>query len=621
MCGIAGVFNHPATPAMLASMASSLAHRGPDDHGIFHDPQRHIGLVHTRLSIIDLSAGGHQPMASTTGNEIVVFNGEIYNYLQIKAELQGLGRTFSTGSDTEVLLEAYQQWGENCVERFEGMFAFALFDYTRDLLFVARDRFGEKPLYYSLLPQHGVLFGSEVRAMLKSGLCAAELDRTQLAFYLQQQSTHFPLTLVKNVLLIPPGHTCTFTRYSFKMRQYWSLSHSRSQATFSDASKTVRDLFIQSVKYRLVSDVPVGAFLSGGIDSTVITGVASSLHPAFNTYTVAFKDAKFEDGKYAAIAARKFNTRHHEIQLSDGDVLQQIPEALNAIDHPSADGINTFIVSKAVRQAGIKVALSGIGGDEVFAGYSSFSLLATLNKVSPLLKLVPSTIRVRLANWLWAGHANIGRKKLSQYLKSDMDLKSNYLLTRQYFFDDNLKRFGLMPFNRLESRQRTGRNFLGDVSELELTHYMHDVLLRDTDQMSMAHALEVRAPFLDSALVDYVVALPDSLKVSSKGNKPLLVGALREFLPDELVHRPKQGFAMPFEHWMKNELNTFCEKQIKFLDGTDLFRRGSVALAWQEFIAGAASTNWARAWLLISLSHWIQKNNIRWIDSRAEQDL
>jgi len=387
------------------------------------------------------------------------------------------------------------------------------------------------------------------------------------------------------------------------------------QVSLAEASQSVRDLFIQSVKYRLVSDVPVGAFLSGGIDSTVITGVASSVHPSFNTYTVAFKDAKFEDGKYAAIAARKFNTRHHEIQLSDGDVLQQLPEALNAIDHPSADGINTYIVSKAVRQAGVRVALSGIGGDEVFAGYSSFKLLARLCKISPWLKLAPLKARVAAAEWLKSGSASIGRKKLSAFLKSGMDLQSNYFLTRQYFFEDNLKQFGFPMNDDLGRLPSTGRHLLGDVSELELTYYMHDVLLRDADQMSMAHALEVRAPFLDSALVNFVVALPDSLKLSSQGNKPLLVGALREFIPDELVHRPKQGFAMPFDRWMKNELNSFCEKQIQFLEGTNLFSAGSVVLEWKKFIAGHASTNWARVWLLVSLSNWIQKNGIGWADN------
>jgi asparagine synthase (glutamine-hydrolysing) len=611
MCGIAGFSKYKMSTEGLAKMLHAMKHRGPDDEGMYLDEHRQFGLGQVRLSIIDLTLGGHQPMWSKDRRHVIVFNGEVYNFLQIKDELINLGISFHSSSDTEVLLEAYIQWGTACLQRLEGMYAFAIYDFAKEGLFLARDRFGEKPLYYHATAAKQFIFASEIRALLTSGFVSPKLDTHNLHQFLSYQTVHVPGTLLTGVKMLEPAHCLWIDESGIKKENYWKLSFDRVRDTLPDARKNVRDLFMKSVGQRLVSDAPIGAFLSGGIDSTVLVGVASSIVKSFNTYTVAFDDSSFKDGYYAQVAATHFKTNHHEIKLSMDDVLHQVPLALDTIDHPSADGVNTFIVSSAVKKAGIKVALSGLGGDEVFGGYASFRLLSKLKSRAKWLNLVPAKLRHQTAALLNSRGAAIAQKKVSRYLASDLSLAENYLLTRRFFFNDQLRSLGVSDVGCMERvENEVSSEVYSSVSNWEIKYYMHDVLLRDTDQMSMANSLEVRTPFLDSQLVSYVLNLPDDFKYMDGINKSLLVSSLQEFIPEQLKTRPKQGFVMPFDRWMRNELIGYCESRLRYLEETRIFLPGSIINQWQLFVQKSPSINWARIWLLVTFSNWIKVNNI-----------
>jgi len=616
MCGICGSFKIHLAKSQLVAMTDYLNHRGPDDAGVYFNSDHQIGLGHTRLSIIDVSVGGHQPMISKDKRFVIVFNGEIYNYRELRNRLAA-HFIFYSNSDTEVLLNAYRHWGIDCLNELVGMFAFAIYDTITCSLFIARDRVGEKPLYYHR-GSSGILFSSEIRSILKSGLVNPELNYDVLSEFLSSQTVHPPETLIREVFMLEAGHYMMITATNFVNKKYWSPEVRTSTDSKETACKKVRELFISSVERQLVSDVPLGAFLSGGIDSTILVGIAASVSKnKFNTYTVAFDDQDFKDGYYAKIAANCFNTNHHEIKLTMEDVLNQVPAALNAFDHPTADGINSYIVSGAVRRSGVRVALSGIGGDEVFGGYSSFKVLNMLHKRQMFAGLLPKFIRAKLASSFVSNGNSVQFAKILEYLKSDLGMLDNYKLTRKFLFDNQINCLGhaLPQSSSAASEGFETRSSYSAVSKLEIQNYLHDVLLRDTDQMSMAHALEVRAPFLDYRLIEYVLGLPNDFKIDKKINKSLFVQALSEFIPKELVHRPKQGFAMPFDRWMRTELNSFCVGRLKYLKDIELFNRVGIDLLWSQFLLRPKSVSWSRIWLLVSLSNWIEKNGI--VVSRA----
>lgn len=611
MCGIAGGYKVDVNEQNLMDMVQAMKHRGPDDNGHWLDTNCQIGLGHARLSIIDLTASGHQPMLSSSQRFVISFNGEIYNYRSLRTQLAQLGVSFQSSSDTEVLLAAFEQWGVECLPKLEGMFGFALYDKQEDRLLLARDRFGEKPLYYYVTDKVGIWFASELKGLLASGQVPRKLNTARLGEWLALQTVHHPNSLVKEVYVLPPASYLVIQNGKVSTTRYWKPLRERGEVEAPTAQRKVRELLVHSVEQRLVSDVPVGAFLSGGIDSTVLVGVASAMHKQFNTYTVAFDDAAFKDGYYAAIAAKKFGTNHHEIKLSMAEVLQQVPDALAAIDHPSADGVNSYIVSKAVRAAGIKVALSGLGGDELFGGYASFGQLASIARYAPVLKLIPRMARGRLGRAMVTFKPTIPNRKRQAFLSSDLSLEGNYLLTRRYFFDDQAKKLlGKSAFDMPDLEADAQAWPYASISRFEMDFYMHDVLLRDTDQMSMKSSLEVRCPFLDSELAKYVWSLPDELKKATTINKPLLVNAMRDFIPDELVSRPKQGFSMPFDRWMRNELRSFCESKLSELKSTGVVSPNAVDQVWLNFLKGHPSVNWARVWLLVSLSSWMQTHRI-----------
>jgi asparagine synthase (glutamine-hydrolysing) len=629
MCGINGIYglkDANIAKQKLNAMNDCMKHRGPDDEGVFANEK--IALGHRRLSIIDLSSAGHQPMTSFDNRYRIIYNGELYNFKELKFELQrvvaGSGQQayfFQTNTDTEVIIAAYARWGEDCLNRFNGMFAFAIWDEQEKELFIARDRMGIKPLYYFYT--NGILaFSSEIRSLLSAGLIPKRLDENGLVDYLRYQTVHAPNTIIKGVKMLMPGHFLKVKNDKPVIKSYWDLAKNSSVSSrdksYEEVCKDVNTLLTKSVERRLIADVPFGAFLSGGIDSSAIVGLMSKVSSEkVKTFSVSFDETEFSESKYAALIAKKFNTDHHEIRLSPENFLDELPNALKAMDHPSGDGPNTFVVSKATKAAGITMALSGLGGDELFAGYDVFKRSLGLNKKA-WLNAVPKFARATGAGILAKVKPGVASEKIAELLKQNkIDFSSFYPLSRQVLMDDQIS----LLLNRSSLPERSIKKLMEEmkisdiksiiskVSIAEISTYMQNVLLRDTDQMSMAHALEVRVPFIDYTLVEYVLGLPDKYK-STESPKKLLVDSLGDLLPAEIVQRPKMGFTFPWKSWMKNELKTFCEQRLISLSKRTMFNETEMIRLWNRFLANDPRVTWSRVWYLVVLENWLQENGI-----------
>lgn len=617
MCGINGIlYFTDRHDGSLERMNDALAHRGPNDAGIWKEGAVQLG--HRRLSIIDLSAAGHQPMQSDDGRYVIIFNGEIYNYRQLRAELPSY--PYRSQTDTEVLLAAYAAWGSECLQRLNGMFAFAIWDRAEATLFVARDRLGIKPLYY-YQDEHRLVFSSEVRGLLASGVVPRQLDEASLIDYLRYQTVHGPKTILEGVKLLPAGHFLQVVTAQATIAPYWTA---RPKAEFLNAERSsaewqreIKLHLLRAVERRLVADVPFGAFLSGGIDSSAIVALMSQVATEpVNTFCVTFAEAAFSEARYARQVAEKFGTRHHEIPLRPENFLDTLPAALNAMDHPSGDGPNTYIVSQATRAAGITMALSGLGGDELFAGYPIFRQSYRLAQWSTL-NILPQPLR-RLAGQVvaTARPTVAGRKTAEVLALSEVHPLEAYPLARQVLLDDQIRHLtdrDKLPANSVQVLARQLREVdwpvLSQISVAEIISYMQHVLLRDTDQMSMAHALEVRVPFLDHELVELVLAIPDSIKYPHTP-KQLLVAAMGDLLPAEIVNRPKMGFTLPFSDWMRGELWSFCDQHLRRLAGRSRFNESYLLKLWSDFLAGHPGISWSRLWTLVVLEHWLDTNRI-----------
>lgn len=620
MCGINGIVSlggeEKSFSGNVERMNAALAHRGPDDGGVFSDTR--VALGHRRLSIIDLSNAGHQPMQSADGRYVIVFNGEIYNFRELRSELD---YPFHSHTDTEVLLAAWQAWGENCIDRLIGMFAFAIWDRAQGELHLVRDRLGKKPVYYYTDGEQ-LVFSSEMRAVLASGFVPRRLDTDALVDFLRYQTVHQPKTIVAGVRMLPAGTHMKIKGRQPEIRTYWSPVQARMQPdiTRQAAQKAVREALQKAVERRLVADVPFGAFLSGGIDSSAIVALMSQVTDKVSTFSISFAEEEFSEARYARMVAEKYKTDHHEIQLSPDDFLALLPEALDRMDHPSGDGPNTYVVSKVTREAGITMALSGLGGDELFAGYSIFERSMRLRNLH-WLNLVPRPLRAAIGRVVHGLKPSIATAKIAGILgKQRLSALSAYPFNRQVFLDDQiaavLNRTSL-PVNSVdalldgfaEDVRFQAMPLLSQVSVAEMATYMQHVLLRDTDQMSMAHALEVRVPFLDHELVELVLGLPDAIKYPHSP-KQLLVESLGNLLPPEIVNRPKMGFTLPYAQWMKADLRDFCAQRLSRLAERDEFNGANVKAYWSDFLADRKTISWSRIWMLVVLEHWLEKNAV-----------
>jgi asparagine synthase (glutamine-hydrolysing) len=616
MCGIVGILSWSSDrpdEQMLRRMTNRIAHRGPDAEGLYiHD---RIGLGHRRLSIIDLTNAANQPFQDPTGRYIIAFNGEIYNYQEVRAKLPDY--SFLTHSDTEVLLAAFMQWGPAALHKLKGMFAFAIWDREEQSLFVCRDRLGVKPLYYFQDTDY-FLFASEIRSLLESGRIPRRLDRTAMVDYLSYQSVSSPGAPIQGIRQLEAGSWMWIRNGVVEQQRYWTpgaIVPVEVASNEHEVKKTIRQLFAAAVERRLVSDVPIGAFLSGGIDSSAIVAMmaqVSSKKPV--TFNLSFEESAFDESPYARLMAEKYQTEHHEIKLSQRLLLTDLDEALSQLDTPSADGINTYIVSRAIRQAGITVALSGVGGDELFAGYPFFNTIPRLLNgpmagVKPVRSLLagiagilPQRNARRLAELLRVHNFNV--PSLYPHFRRILTRAEVSELTRMGTVETVLEQSLLQRAEEIEKLP-----LLSQISVCEYLGYTQHTLLKDTDQMSMAVALEIREPFFDHDLIDYVLNVPDSIK-KSVYPKSLLVESLKPLLPDEIVFRKKQGFLFPWQLWMRNELAEFCDKRIKRMAERDFINGSALINKWKRFQKGDKSVNWTTLWTFVVLEHWMEKNRV-----------
>jgi asparagine synthase (glutamine-hydrolysing) len=624
MCGIFGIAAHNARvpEGLLERGTESLAHRGPDDSGtiLLRDCGAslvEIGLGNRRLAILDLSPLAHQPMHDSVSGNWIVYNGEVYNFREIRKELEDLGTGFVSHSDTEVVLKAYARWGDQCLEKFRGMFAFALWDASRQRLFLARDHMGIKPLYYAQAGPYFV-FASEVRSLLGTNLLARKIDSAGLTNYLTFGSAYDPLTLVDGVHALPAGHSLSWQDGRIQIAQYWDLID-KPAATPVNGKISLKQILEESVRLQLVSDVPLGVFLSGGIDSSALVSILSRGGVTPSTFSIVFREADFSETQHSRAVAEKFHTDHHEIDVSESDALAVIPSALHAMDLPTMDGINTFFVSREARKAGIKVALSGLGGDEIFAGYSSFRTVPRMERFGSIWEYVPDMAREGVARAYRAVTSdNDQNRKITALMVDAEQALHPYFVSRMLFTPEQRNRIlkdadhGVAEAAIAAQRDRLHGSLQLDpinrVSYLESRCYMLNTLLRDVDCMSMSQGLEVRVPLIDHRLAKAVLSVPGASKVNGTPKK-LLVDALDGSLPDGIVHRPKRGFTLPFEHWMRQELRSEIHPVLnsKRIDDGPLggFLSGrEVQKVWSHFLQGSVS--WSRPWALYVLQRWAE---------------
>ncbi len=649
MCGICGVAFASHTDeveARVRAMSAVLRHRGPDEDGFLINEPRAPGLAlgMRRLSIIDLQ-GGQQPIWNEAKDVAVVFNGELYNYRELRENLTRCGHRFATYSDTEILVHAWEEWGEDCLDELRGMFAFALLDLrkryaTSPLLFLARDPLGIKPLYYTQAPD-GFAFASEVRALLASGVVTKQISQDALTSYLLFGSVSEPVTLIEGVFSLPPGHRMLLyvpeRRRTPRARPWWdpmqspSARDTRKPGDVATAAKSLRPMLEDAVRAHLIADVPVGLFLSSGLDSGAIAALASRVQPRIQSFTLTFPGTPYDEAALARVVAERCGTQHTDVPLDGGAVVSRLDEALDALDQPTMDGINTYFVSWAAREVGLKVALSGLGGDELFAGYRTFDDTRRLDRLIRLAWFVPAPLRRAVApilTRLFAQRSGLdaSRKAVAAWCSPDR-LPHPYFFARALFPTTDLPCL-TEPLFRPSSVHADGVTLeptwlgwleraadgarklepIAGVAWLEMRSYMASTLLRDTDSVSMARSLEVRVPLLDTPLVEFVSSLPDAARRRAGTQKALLVEALGDALPPQIAAQPKRTFTLPWEDWLRGPLRPRLEASFAHPApalASHLHAKG-VSDVWNAFLAG--KTSWSRPWSLYVLNEWCRQH-------------
>ncbi len=563
MCGIAGVIGNKAETKPVERMIRALSHRGPDESGLWEDSTGGAILGHTRLSIIDLSSAGHQPMTHGNGRYWITFNGEIYNYQDLHKELENDGVKFASHSDTEVILAAFAMWGTKCFERLRGMFALALWDRQDRRLVLARDRLGIKPLLWAKTSD-GLIFASEIKAILTSGLVEAVIEPRAIFDLLATGSVCQPGTMIRGVQALEPGACLVVEPNNVYQRiRYWDAAEAAARLrpelaklSYEESVHNLRERFDEACRYHLVSDVTVGSFLSGGIDSTAVTALMSQhMNKKVKTFSLGFESTpkvKNELGA-AKLAAHYIGCEHTEIILTDQDISEGFDELVCAIDQPSHDGTNTYFVSRAARQA-VKVVLSGLGGDEFFAGYPHFRWLQDASKRQAQLSdyILSALHRFRPNRFSRISelrcHKIERRYADTRRACSDSAIAASLADSLLANFQPGFLEAYIMPFIDWKIDP------ISQASLVEGHHYLRNTLLRDVDAMSMRHGLEVRPVLLDHVLVEYALALLPDMKIREGRSKAILIDAVRDLLPLELLEYPKVGFVLPQGLWLRTIL-------------------------------------------------------------------
>ncbi|MDQ3688116.1 MAG: asparagine synthase (glutamine-hydrolyzing) [Acidobacteriota bacterium] len=623
MCGIVGAWVRSGSADAVSAVARgtrALAHRGPDDEDVVQisssTSENVVTFGHRRLAIIDLSEAGHQPMRDPETGNWIVYNGEVYNFKELRRELEKRGCRFRSDCDTEVILQSYRVWGRDCVERWRGMFAAAIWDASRQELFLVRDRLGVKPLYY-FYDDTRLLFASELRALLATNLFERKINLAALDSFLAFGAIQDPLTLLEGVASLPAAHTLTAKADGIELQEYWELplEAAGGPPDVATIKEEIAELLAEAVRLRLVADVPLGVFLSGGIDSSALAMLMRRSSPEqVKAFTIGFADEAFDEARQAKETAAALGVEHRSILLTEEDLLASCRESVGALDQPSLDGVNTYHVARAVKSAGITVALSGLGGDEVFGGYKHFRTVPRMESFTGQWRQLPHVARRAGAALVGAAGRRSDRNlKLRALLLDEHGFPHPYFLARALFLPEQVARLfepGVVPHidyggwaKRLSVlAERAARlDAVNRISYLELKTYVANTLLRDADVMSMRHSLEVRVPFLDHRLLERMMRLPGRVKLDGTTPKPLLVGSLPERLPPGVVGARKRGFTLPFTLWLKGRLRPELEETFNQLPPAleGIVNASEVRRVWRRFLADECS--WARPWALYVL--------------------
>jgi asparagine synthase (glutamine-hydrolysing) len=645
MCGIAGLYNFGASArderGAVQAMRDAMTHRGPDDAGLWESPDKRVVLAHRRLSIVDLSPAGHQPMSNEDGSVWITFNGEIYNHAALRPGLEGKGHRFRSRTDTEAIVHQYEEDGDDCLDALDGMFALGIWDAPRDRLLLARDRLGKKPLYYTVVGGR-LLFASEIKGLLAHPDVGRDIDPEGLNLYLTFGNVPAPHTLFAGIKKLPAGHRLACGRFgNLQIERYWSAVPDEPWPVAVDertAIARVRELLGAAVQKRMMADVPVGAFLSGGVDSSANVALMSRLvDRPLQTYSVGFEGfgpkENFHDLPYARLVAEKFRCDHHEISVTADECRDYLPELVYQQDEPIGDPacLPMHFLCRQARKDGVIVVLVGEGSDEVFGGYGDMAHL--IHSASPRwerLRRLPRFVRAGLAEASRLLRAPAGRTDLLRRARDGQPLYWGL----DVVFWDNEKAQLLTPEARarlgehrrsqggelvsqiyadLAARQ-PGADVLQQMSVVELANRLPELLLMRVDKLSMAHSIEARAPFLDAALVAYGLSLPHGLKIQGARGKHVLKEALRGTLPDEVLDRPKQGFRVPLPAWLRGPLASWAKHQMfeSALAARGFFNRSYVDEMWTRHLGGVQDHSFD-LWCLVNLGAWYD----HWIDRRV----
>lgn len=613
MCGIVGRLNFNGTPVDVPALTcarDNLANRGPDGAGIWAEGP--VGLAHRRLSILDLSERGAQPMLSADGSLVITFNGEIYNFQELRTQLATAGHVFRTETDTEVILAAYRQWGSDCVTRFNGMFAFALWDARRQVLCLARDRVGVKPLYYAL-DSRRLVFGSTLKAVTAFADVSRDICPRATNLYFQMAYIPAPYSIYQAVRKLEPAtwFECSADGAT-RTERYWLLGRrgTRPNVNGSIAVDELESLLDSSVRYRLISDVPVGAFLSGGIDSSVVVALMCRNADSVRTFTIGFGEDEFDESSHARAVARMLGTHHEEMILGPEDLLAVAESVPDHYDEPFADpsAIPTLALAQLARTR-VTVALSGDGGDELFAGYPYYQHLARLDpwrrRVGFAAPLLRATHSLPLPHRASMGLVALGQARTSElyaYMRGPLKTRpyrgivAGYTAGAADWFDERLA--SDVPVGGLVERHM----------DLDLRSYLVDDVLVKVDRATMAHGLEARNPLLDYRVVEFTRALAPHLHTDSCGKKQLLRQVLASLLPPELFDRPKQGFSVPIRAWFRGPLQATLRESLHqgWLTSSGFFQPGSVEALLEEHVSGRRNHEYF-LWSIFAFEQWYRR--------------
>ena len=613
MCGICGIVNsnrdNAVSPGLLETMTGKIAHRGPDDFGYFIDGP--VGLGHRRLSIIDLG-GGKQPIFNEDESIVVIFNGEIYNYADLTDELIARGHVFKTRSDTETIVHAYEEYGDDCITRFRGMFAFALWDRRQQRLLIARDRLGIKPVYYHR-GRDAFVFASEIKSLLEAPGVPREVDETALNLYLSLRYVPGPRTMFKDIFKLQPGQLLVLDGSGIHIRRYWDINYERGVLSTADAAREFDRILEESVRLRLIAEVPLGVFLSGGLDSSAILAVMAKIRQGepIKTFSVGYESANgVEDENnefaYAREAAQAFGAEHHEFRLKAIDFADFIPQLVWHLDEPLADPscIPLYFIARLARQF-ITVVLSGEGADEVLAGYSIYQKMLALENV----RRVPGAESI--GGMLGA---TLPEGKYQNYLRmAGIPLARRYRGVSRGFFPAMQARLMGRSTTARESLDEIYAPYFQAVSQasplnrmlyVDAKVWLPDDLLLKADKMTMANALELRVPFLDHKLVEFAAQLPDSMKLEGSTGKKLLRQSMQGTLPDSILHRSKKGFPVPTQSWLHGQLKQFTRDILSATDSASRCYFDPKVI--EEIVKGqeAGADRHQELWTLLIFEFW-----------------